>query len=143
MVPSKTRENDYVCEKLVHRQSFTRIVMSTGTHYGTFFSLLEYGENLEQFKQKETANLTMEEMKSSSSLLNKLHKKLQEAKAEYEEINRDEQLLGWSQTSAPALACLIEYIEPYHQLWHVAYNFHIQYDIWFHGNFIADIVVSI
>ena len=96
---------------------------------------MEYGTAMDTIKNKETPNVTMEEMRNSSALLESLHQKLQEAKAESDEINRDEGLLGWPLTLASDLPTLIEYIEPYYKLWHVAYSFHQNYDVWFHGPF--------
>lgn len=79
-------------------------------------------------------------MKQSTALLHDLHLKLQAAKAELAEINRDEALLEWPKTLAPDLPSLIELIDPYYQLWHVAYKFHQCHDKWFHG--IAKMIFS-
>lgn len=95
--------------------------------------LAEYGEALDNFKNKETTALTTEEMMSSTTLLQDLHQKLQAAQFELEEINNDEALLEWSVTDVPTLPALIQLIEPYYQLWHVAYKFHESHDVWFHG----------
>ena len=72
-------------------------------------------------------------MKNSTQLLQDLHNKLQIANYELREINFDEQLLEWETTNAPTLPALIEHIEPYHQLWHIAFTFHQRHDLWFHG----------
>lgn len=98
-------------------------------------SLVEYGAAMDTIKNKEAPNVSMEEMRTSSALLDALHRNLQAAKDEANEINRDERLLDWPLTLAPQLHSLIEYIEPYYQLWHVAYHFHLNYDVWFHGPF--------
>lgn len=95
--------------------------------------MAEYGQALDNFKNKETTALTTEEMRSSTTLLQDLHLKLQAAKIELEEINSDESLLEWPVTDVPTLPSLIELIEPYYQLWHVAYKFHQSHDVWFHG----------
>lgn len=93
----------------------------------------ECGQALEIFKNKEATALTTEEMKTSTALLQDLHQKLQAAQVELEEINFDERLLNWTITQAPILPYLVELIDPYYQLWHVAYKFHISHDEWFHG----------
>lgn len=92
---------------------------------------------METFKNKETTVLTTEEMRSSTALLQDLHQKLQSASKELSEINFDEKLLEWPITQVPTLPTLVELIEPYYQLWHVAYKFHQSHDIWFHGKFIS------
>ena len=78
----------------------------------------------------------MEDMKHSTALLHDLHLKLQTAKNELSLINHDEALLEWTTTLAPDLPILIEQIDPYYQLWHVAYKFHQCHDKWFHGPFL-------
>lgn len=95
--------------------------------------LEDYGEALENFKNKETTALTTEEMKNSTTLLQDLHQKLQAAQLDLEEINNDEALLEFPVTDVPTLPALIQLIEPYYQLWHVAHKFHESHDVWFHG----------
>lgn len=77
----------------------------------------------------------MEDMRQSTALLHDLHLKLQAAKVELAEINHDEGLLEWVITEAPDLPFLIDLIDPYYQLWHVAYKFTQSHDLWFHGPF--------
>lgn len=95
--------------------------------------LIDYEQSLDNFKNKDTTTLTSEDMRSSTVLLQDLHQKLQVAQSDLQEINRDEELLKWPLTKAPTLPSLIKLIEPYYQLWHVAYKFHLNYDVWFHG----------
>lgn len=73
-------------------------------------------------------------MRQSTSLLQDLYEKLQAATEELTGINNDERLLEWPVTEAPDLPRLIKLIEPYHRLWHVAYKFHQNHDVWYHGN---------
>lgn len=94
---------------------------------------MEYGYALETFKNKEASALTTEEMRTCTNVLQDLHEKLQAANVELGEINFNENLLEWPITEVPTLPLLIENIEPYYQLWHVAYKFHLSHDIWFHG----------
>ena len=64
-----------------------------------------------------------------------LHVKLQKASEELTIIKIDEKLLDWPLTDVPTLPALIQLIEHYYQLWHVAYKlFHQSHDVWFHGN---------
>jgi hypothetical protein len=72
-------------------------------------------------------------MKNSTTLLQDLHQKLQAAQLDLEEINNDEALLEFPVTDVPTLPALIQLIEPYYQLWHVAHKFHESHDVWFHG----------
>jgi len=104
--------------------------------------LEDYGEALENFKNKETTALTTEEMKISTTLLQDLHQKLQAAQLELEEINNDEALLEWPVTDVPTLPALIQLIEPYCQLWHVAHKFHESHDVWFHGKLTQSFVLA-
>ena len=98
-----------------------------------FPRLGEYGQAFDIFKSKETVALTTEEMRYSTALLQDLHVKLQKASEELTIINIDEKLLEWPPTDVPTLPALIQLIEPYYQLWHVAYKFHQSHDVWFHG----------
>ena len=77
--------------------------------------------------------LTTEEMKNSTEFLDDLNGKLEEASVELEQINQDEDLLGWPLTSASNLPVLIDTIQPYCQLWNVTYQFHNSYDLWYRG----------
>lgn len=101
-----------------------------------YSSLVDYGLALDLFKNKETNSLTTEDMKNSTALLHDLHLKLQAASVELGEINHDEALLEWPTTEAPSLPSLIKQIDPYYQLWHVAFKFHQSYNVWFHGIFV-------
>ena len=49
-------------------------------------------------------------MKHSTQLLQDLHRNLQVAKTELEEINFDEELFEWETTKAPTLPALIEHM---------------------------------
>ena len=93
----------------------------------------EYRTTLSNFRGKESITIATEEMRQSTALLQDLLAKLQAATEELGSINSDERLLGWPVTEAPDLPQLIETIEPYHRLWHVAYKFHQSHDVWYHG----------
>ena len=75
----------------------------------------------------------MEEMKSSTDLLDDLNRNLEEATKELAGINQDEQLLEWPLTFASDLPILLEDIRPFYHLWNVAFQFHKSYDVWFRG----------
>ena len=95
--------------------------------------MASYKNSLDEFKSKETTSLTIEEMKSSTDLLENLNRNLEEATEELGGINEDEELLEWPLTSASELPALLENIRPYYQLWNVAFQFHKNYDLWYRG----------
>uniref|UniRef100_A0A8C2VP56 Dynein axonemal heavy chain 3 n=1 Tax=Chinchilla lanigera TaxID=34839 RepID=A0A8C2VP56_CHILA len=97
-----------------------------------FESRLEsYGKELEGFRKREV--MTTEEMKHNVEKLNELSRNLMQAMAEFELINKEEELLEKEKSTFPLLQTLITNRVPYEQLWVTAYEFSTKSEEWMNG----------
>ncbi|XP_062999548.1 dynein axonemal heavy chain 3 [Elgaria multicarinata webbii] len=97
-----------------------------------FEAVLEgYNKEVESFRKKDV--MTMEEMKNNVEKFNELSKNLDYALAEYEAINKEEELLEREKSQFPLLQTVITNKQPFEQLWVTAYNFHIKSEEWMNG----------
>jgi dynein heavy chain len=51
----------------------------------------------------------------------------------FQAINEEEQLLDFEPSPFLVLQAMLSVAEPLDQLWHIVYNFHINYDKWYYG----------
>ncbi|KAM4697749.1 dynein axonemal heavy chain 3 [Rhinophrynus dorsalis] len=99
-----------------------------------FEKLLQgYSADIEAFKKRET--MTIEEMKNNVEKLNELDGNLNMALAEFEAINKEEELLEWEKSQFPLLQTSMINKGPFEQLWVTAYNFHCKFEAWMNGAF--------
>ncbi|KAJ7305844.1 hypothetical protein JRQ81_010210 [Phrynocephalus forsythii] len=97
-----------------------------------FEAVLEgYNKEVESFRKKDV--MTMEEMKNNVEKFNELSKNLDFALAEYEAINKEEELLEREKSQFPLLQTIITHKQPFEQLWVTAYNFHVKSEEWMNG----------
>ncbi|XP_073915702.1 dynein axonemal heavy chain 3 isoform X2 [Castor canadensis] len=97
-----------------------------------FESKLEgYGKELEGFRKREV--MTTEEMKNNVEKLNELSKNLDLALVEFEQINKEEELLEKEKSTFPILQTLMTNKVPYEQLWTTAYEFSTKSEEWMNG----------
>ncbi|XP_044289654.1 dynein axonemal heavy chain 3 isoform X4 [Varanus komodoensis] len=97
-----------------------------------FEAVLEsYNKEVESFRKKDV--MTMEEMKNNVEKFNELSKNLDYALAEYEAINKEEELLEREKSQFPLLQTIITHKQPFEQLWMTAYNFHTKSEEWMNG----------
>ncbi|XP_042293782.1 dynein axonemal heavy chain 3 [Sceloporus undulatus] len=97
-----------------------------------FEAILEgYNKEVESFRKKDV--MTMEEMKNNVEKFNELSKNLDFALAEYEAINKEEELLEREKSQFPLLQTIITHKQPFEQLWVTAYNFHVKSEEWMNG----------
>ncbi|KAL1497384.1 hypothetical protein ABEB36_008364 [Hypothenemus hampei] len=87
------------------------------------------------FKKKDPPILTIEEMEENVQQIENIVAKLQEDKAEAEQINEEEQLLDIDPSPFMNLAKMLILVEPYDKLWHSVLEFHENYDLWYYGPF--------
>lgn len=92
--------------------------------------LRKHEKMLVSFKKKDPAILTMEEMEENVALVENLVSKLEEDKAEAEQINEEEQLLDIDPSPFMNLYKMLAVVEPYDKLWHTVLDFHEKYDEW-------------
>lgn len=91
-------------------------------------------KDIESFKRKEI--MSSDEMKANVEHLDYLHKNLDAAQNELDDINTQEQLLGFETSIFPILPMMFQLKEPYDKLWNTAYNFHQKHEAWMNGPFI-------
>uniref|UniRef100_A0A2K5HID3 Dynein axonemal heavy chain 3 n=1 Tax=Colobus angolensis palliatus TaxID=336983 RepID=A0A2K5HID3_COLAP len=97
-----------------------------------FESRLEgYHRELEGFRKREV--MTTEEMKHNVEKLNELSKNLNQAFAEFELINKEEELLEKEKSTYPLLQAMLTNKVPYEQLWSTAYEFSTKSEEWMNG----------
>ncbi|XP_069839891.1 dynein axonemal heavy chain 3 isoform X1 [Dendropsophus ebraccatus] len=96
--------------------------------------LNSYNSEIESFKKREV--MTIDEMKNNVEKLNELDKNLTAALAEFEAINKEEELLEWEKSQFPLLQETMINKVPFEQLWATAYNFHCKSEDWMNGAFL-------
>ncbi|NWU12959.1 DYH3 protein, partial [Cephalopterus ornatus] len=94
-------------------------------------TLQGYNKELESYKKRDV--MTVEDMKNSARHFEELNKNLENALIEFEEITREEDLLGREKSQFPLLQTIIARKEPFEQLWVTAYNFHTKSEEWMNG----------
>ncbi|KAJ7400487.1 hypothetical protein BTVI_105082 [Pitangus sulphuratus] len=94
-------------------------------------TLQGYNKELESYKKKDV--MTVEDMKNSARHFEELNKNLENALIEFEDITREEDLLGREKSQFPLLQTIIARKEPFEQLWVTAYNFHTKSEEWMNG----------
>ncbi|GJQ73710.1 DNAH3 [Trypoxylus dichotomus] len=97
--------------------------------------LLKHEKQLTNFKKKDPALLTMEEMHDNAEVVEGLVQKLQEDKEEAAQINEEEQLLDFDPSPFMNLQKMLTTVDPFDKLWHTVLKFHEDYDKWFYGPF--------
>ncbi|XP_023310238.1 dynein heavy chain 3, axonemal [Anoplophora glabripennis] len=97
--------------------------------------LKKHEKLLVAFKKKDPAILSMEEMEENVAQVENLVAKLEEDKAEAEQINEEEQLLDIDPSPFMNLYKMLAVVEPYDKLWHNVLDFHVKYDEWYYGPF--------
>ncbi|KAI3380917.1 hypothetical protein SNEBB_002522 [Seison nebaliae] len=104
-------------------------------------NLETYQSEVELYRKKD--NAASDEIKANVEALGELGKLLNEAVEEMENINKEETLLGWEETSYPLLRTIISQKEPYDKLWNTINNFLRDHERWMNGpitNIQADLV---
>ncbi|VEN55848.1 unnamed protein product [Callosobruchus maculatus] len=97
--------------------------------------LKKHEKMLIAFKKRDPPMLTIEEMEDAVMVVENLVAKLEEDKAEAEQINEEEQLLDMDPSPFMNLYKMLTMIEPYDKLWHTVLDYHVNYDLWYYGPF--------
>lgn len=95
--------------------------------------LQRINKELEAFVKKDPPVLTMDEMKNSVVIIDKLEVKTQEALDQLKEINKEEIFLDWDPSEYDKLNKMRELVQVFSSLWHVALEFHENFERWFNG----------
>ncbi|XP_069503771.1 dynein axonemal heavy chain 3 [Ambystoma mexicanum] len=92
-----------------------------------------YTKDVDYFRKRD--QVAMEEMKNNVEKIRELDSNLMAASAEFEAINREEELLEHEKSQFPLLQATILNKLPYEQLWVTAYEFQIKSEEWLNGSF--------
>ncbi|XP_039273758.2 dynein axonemal heavy chain 3-like isoform X3 [Styela clava] len=104
------------------------------TRIKTFEALLnEYKVEVESFKKKEVMNL--DEMQKNVKLLADITENLENATKELGEINEEERLLEFEESSFPVLQSMFQFKQPYDNLWNTALQWNNKNETWLNGSF--------
>ena len=95
--------------------------------------LIDASKQLDWFKKRDV--MAAEEMKDCVDKMHHLSNQLDELASDLEQINIEEKLLEWEQTSFPQLVDLIQAKDPYEKLWKTAFEYHTKSDQWLNGPF--------
>ena len=83
--------------------------------------------------KKDPPVLTMDEMRGSVQVIDKLDSRAQQAVEDLKDINQEEVYLDWDPSSYPLLEKIQSAVEKYSSLWHTAQDFHEKYERWYYG----------
>lgn len=95
--------------------------------------LQRLNQDLEAFMKKDPPVLTLDEMKSSVNIIDKLDARMQEAMESLRWINREETFLDWDPSKYALLDKMQMLVDLFSSLWHVALDFHEKYERWYNG----------
>ncbi len=90
-------------------------------------------KELEAFTKKDPPVLTMDEMKTSVTVIDKLAVRIGECTQALGEINREEVFLDWDPSEYQLLEKMRTLSELFGSLWHVALEFHEKHERWYNG----------
>ena len=90
---------------------------------------------IDQFKRKDPPVLTIDEMEIAVEEVERLSQGMEEIRKEVEEINEEEGLLDMELSPYLVIPIMSMLVNALDTLWHIALNFHKNYDKWFYGPF--------
>lgn len=88
---------------------------------------------LESFTKKDPPVLTMDEMKSNVTIIDRLAVRISDCEKFLREINCEEVFLDWDPSEYQLLGKMSTLSELFGSLWHVALEFHEKYERWYNG----------
>ncbi|XP_015175416.1 PREDICTED: dynein heavy chain 3, axonemal [Polistes dominula] len=94
-------------------------------------------KEIEIFKRKDPPVLTIEEMEQATEEVEKLSKDMADIRKEAEEINEEETLLDMELSPYMMIPSMSSIVDVFDKLWHIALNFHKNYEKWFYGPFVG------
>ncbi|KAF9412146.1 hypothetical protein HW555_009276, partial [Spodoptera exigua] len=97
--------------------------------------LKKHEKDLELFRRFDPPLLNLDLLQDAVERVDAIFKNLIEDKHEAEYIINEETLLDQEVSVYFSLQTMISGIEPFHKLWHTAYDFYDGYEKWYHGPF--------
>ncbi|GBP85182.1 Dynein heavy chain 3, axonemal [Eumeta japonica] len=99
--------------------------------------LKKHEKDLEQFRRYDSPLLTLDVLRDVVARVDEIHNHLMEDRREAEEIVTEEQLLDQEPTTFYSLQTALVGVDPFHKLWHTAFDFYDGYEKWYNGPFIG------
>ncbi|XP_045448983.1 dynein axonemal heavy chain 3 [Melitaea cinxia] len=99
--------------------------------------LKKHEKELEQFRRFDPPLLNLDLLREVVGKVDDIFKNLSEDKREADEIINEETLLEQEVSVYFSLQTMLAGIEPFHKLWHTAYDFYDGYEKWYHGPFLG------
>ncbi|KAG6455707.1 hypothetical protein O3G_MSEX009350 [Manduca sexta] len=99
--------------------------------------LKKHEKELEVFRRFDPPLLNLDLLKEVVAKVDDIFNNLMEDKREAENIINEEVLLDQEQSVYFSLQTMLTGIDPFHKLWHTAYDFYEGYEKWYHGPFLG------
>ncbi|CAH0719658.1 unnamed protein product, partial [Brenthis ino] len=97
--------------------------------------LKKHEKELEMFRRFDPPLLNLDLLREVVGKVDDIFKNLSEDKREADDIINEEVLLEQEASVYFSLQSMLAGVEPFHKLWHTAYDFYDGYDKWYHGPF--------
>ncbi|CAG5051618.1 unnamed protein product [Parnassius apollo] len=97
--------------------------------------LKRHEKELELFRRFDPPLLNLDLLKEVVGKVDEIFTNLMEDKREADDIINEEQLLEQEVSAYYSLQTMLAGIDPFHKLWHTAYDFYDGYEKWYHGPF--------
>ncbi|XP_039753870.1 dynein heavy chain 3, axonemal [Pararge aegeria] len=97
--------------------------------------LKKHEKELELFRRFDPPLLNLDLLREVVGKVDEINHSLTEDKREAEEINNEEVLLDQEVSVYFSMTTMLASIDPFHKLWHTAFDFYDGYEKWYHGPF--------
>ncbi|XP_053607537.1 dynein axonemal heavy chain 3 [Plodia interpunctella] len=95
----------------------------------------KHEKELELFRRFDPPLLNLDLLSDVVKKVDEIFKNLTDDKYEAEDIITEEQLLDQEVSVYYSLQAMLNGVDPFHKLWHTAYDFYDGYEKWYHGPF--------
>ncbi|KAL0892691.1 hypothetical protein ABMA27_014410 [Loxostege sticticalis] len=99
--------------------------------------LKRHEKDLEVFRRFDPPLLNLDLLRDVVGKVDEIFKNLMEDKYEADDIINEEQLLDQELSVFYSLQTMLTGIDPFHKLWHTAFDFYDGYEKWYHGPFLG------
>ncbi|VVC95448.1 unnamed protein product [Leptidea sinapis] len=99
--------------------------------------LKKHEKELETFRRYDPPLLNLDLLREVVGRIDEIHHNLVEDKHEADEIINEETLLDQEVSVYFSLQTMLAGVDPFHKLWHTAFDFYDGYEKWYHGPFLG------
>ncbi|XP_050671120.1 dynein axonemal heavy chain 3 isoform X2 [Leptidea sinapis] len=99
--------------------------------------LKKHEKELETFRRYDPPLLNLDLLREVVGRIDEIHHNLVEDKHEADEIINEETLLDQEVSVYFSLQSMLAGVDPFHKLWHTAFDFYDGYEKWYHGPFLG------